>query len=123
MFLRQIIEAFLVRTAPDSSMVKPAHIHITRAPQIKKAKVFRMNFSSSRGRPDDSTCSVSARATAGRATRSAAAASATPAVFRPRRRIGVMREPPCVEEWIQIGRDNSSSNQSQSARLCACSGA
>ena len=28
MFLRQITEAFLVRTEPDSSMVKPAHIHI-----------------------------------------------------------------------------------------------
>ena len=33
MFLRQIIDAFLVRTDPDSSMVKPAHIHITKAPR------------------------------------------------------------------------------------------
>ena len=97
MFLRQIIEAFLVRTAPDSSMVKPAHIHITSAPQIRKANVLRMNCSSSRGRPVDPPSAVSASATAGRATRSAATASnVTPAVFKPRRRIGLMRGPPCV---------------------------
>ena len=94
MFLRQIIEAFLVRTAPDSSMVKPAHIHITRAPQIRKANVLRMNCSSSRGRPADPPSAVSASATAGRATRSAATASTTPAVFKPRRRIGLMRGAP-----------------------------
>ena len=38
MFFRQMTDAFLVRTDPDSSMVKPAHIHITSAPQIKKRK-------------------------------------------------------------------------------------
>ena len=32
MFLRQMTEAFLVRTEPDSNMVKPAHIHMTSAP-------------------------------------------------------------------------------------------
>ena len=41
------MEAFLVRTEPDSSMVKPAHIHITKAPQIRKEKVFRTNCPSS----------------------------------------------------------------------------
>ena len=38
MFFRQIMEAFLVRTEPASSMVKPAHIHITSAPQIRERK-------------------------------------------------------------------------------------
>ena len=32
MFFMQIIEAFLVRTEPASSIVNPAHIHITSAP-------------------------------------------------------------------------------------------
>ena len=41
MFLRQITEAFLVRTEPASSMVKPAAIHITRAPQMRNANVLR----------------------------------------------------------------------------------
>ena len=36
MFFRQIMDAFLVRTEPDSSMVKPAHIHITKAPHTKE---------------------------------------------------------------------------------------
>jgi hypothetical protein len=44
MFLRQIIEAFLVRTDPASNMVNPAHIHITKAPQARKAKVLRINW-------------------------------------------------------------------------------
>ena len=47
MFLRQITEAFLVRTDPDSSMVKPAHIHITSAPQMRNEKVLSANFDSS----------------------------------------------------------------------------
>ena len=42
-FFRQMTEAFLVRTEPDSSMVKPAHIHMTSAPQIRKEKVLRTN--------------------------------------------------------------------------------
>ena len=46
MFFRQIMEAFLVRTEPDSSMVNPAHIHITRAPQTRKEKVLKMNTAS-----------------------------------------------------------------------------
>ena len=44
MFFRQIMEAFLVRTEPASSMVNPAHIHITSAPQIRKAKVLSTNW-------------------------------------------------------------------------------
>ena len=44
MFLRQIIDAFLVRTEPASSMVNPAHIHMTNAPQMRKAKVLRTNW-------------------------------------------------------------------------------
>ena len=47
MFFMQIIEAFLVRTEPDSSMVNPAHIHITNAPQTRNEKVLRMNCVSS----------------------------------------------------------------------------
>ena len=46
-FLRQIMDAFLVRTEPDSSMVKPAHIHMTSAPQTKNEKVLRTNAVSS----------------------------------------------------------------------------
>ena len=46
MFFIQIIEAFLVRTEPDSSMVNPAHIHITSAPQIRNEKVLSMNVTS-----------------------------------------------------------------------------
>ena len=47
MFLRQIIEAFLVLTEPDSSMVKPAHIHITSTPQTKNENVLKTNDISS----------------------------------------------------------------------------
>ena len=47
MFFRQMTEAFLVRTEPDSSMVKPAHIHITSAPQMRNEKVLRTNCVSS----------------------------------------------------------------------------
>ena len=36
MFFRQIMEAFFDRTDPDSSMVKPAHIHMTSAPHTRK---------------------------------------------------------------------------------------
>ena len=43
MFFMQIIEVFLVRTEPDSSMVNPAHIHITSAPQTRNEKVLSMN--------------------------------------------------------------------------------
>ena len=47
MFLRQMTEAFLVRTEPDSSMVKPAHIHMTSAPQMRNDRVLRTNCASS----------------------------------------------------------------------------
>ena len=46
MFLRQMTDAFFVRTEPDSSMVNPAHIHITRAPQTRNEKLFRTNCDS-----------------------------------------------------------------------------
>ena len=41
------MEAFLVRTEPDSSMVNPAHIHITSAPQTRNEKVLSTNAVSS----------------------------------------------------------------------------
>ena len=44
MFFRQMTEAFFVRTDPDSSMVKPAHIHITSAPQTRKENVLKTNW-------------------------------------------------------------------------------
>ena len=47
MFLRQIIEAFFVRTEPASSMVNPAAIHMTSAPQIRKEKVLKIKTASS----------------------------------------------------------------------------
>ena len=47
MFFRQIIAAFLVRTEPDSSMVKPAHIHMTSAPQMRNENVLKTNAVSS----------------------------------------------------------------------------
>ena len=56
MFFRQIMEAFLVRTDPDSSIVNPAHMNITNAPQIRKEKVLKTNIVSS---------STAARATVG----------------------------------------------------------
>ena len=40
MFFRQMTEAFLVRTEPAYSMVKPAHIHITNAPQMRNENVL-----------------------------------------------------------------------------------
>ena len=44
MFLRQMTDAFLVRTEPDSSIVKPAHIHMMSAPQTRNEKVLRTNW-------------------------------------------------------------------------------
>ena len=41
MFLVRISVVFLERTRPDSSMAKPAAIHITNAPHTKKSKVLR----------------------------------------------------------------------------------
>ena len=46
MFFRQMTDAFLVRTEPASSMVNPAHIHITSAPQIRNEKVLKTNWDS-----------------------------------------------------------------------------
>ena len=37
-------DAFLVRTEPASSIVKPAHIHMINAPQTRNANVFRTKF-------------------------------------------------------------------------------
>ena len=44
MFLRQMEAVFLLLTRPDSSMAKPAAIHITRAPVMRKEKVLNMNW-------------------------------------------------------------------------------
>ena len=68
------MEAFLVRTEPASSMVKPAHIHITRAPQMRNEKVLRMNCVSS--------ATSAARATDGEATEKPATMSATTMIVR-----------------------------------------
>ena len=43
MFFRQMTDAFLVATDPASSIVKPAHVHMTSAPQMRNEKVFRTN--------------------------------------------------------------------------------
>ena len=43
MFLRQITDTFRVRTDPASSIMKPAHIHITSGPQKRKEKLLRTN--------------------------------------------------------------------------------
>ena len=47
MFLRQMTDAFFVRTDPDSSMVNPAAIHITKLPHIRKESVLKINLVSS----------------------------------------------------------------------------
>ena len=47
MFFMQIMDAFLVRTDPDSSIVNPAHIHITMAPQTMNEKVLNTYSTSS----------------------------------------------------------------------------
>ena len=44
MFLRQMTDAFLVRTDPASSIVNPAHIHMTSPPQMRKEKVRREQY-------------------------------------------------------------------------------
>ena len=43
MFLVQMVATLLARTRPDSSMQKPAAIHITRAPLNRNEKVLKMN--------------------------------------------------------------------------------
>src|SRR5690554_2428360 len=43
MFLRQIAAVFLDRTSPDSSIEKPAAIHMTSAPQIRNENVLKTN--------------------------------------------------------------------------------
>ncbi len=68
----------MVRTAPDSSIVNPAHIHITSAPQTRNAKVLRMNWVSS-STPD-------ARAMDGRAKMSPAVRIPAPSVTATRLR-------------------------------------
>jgi hypothetical protein len=42
MFFKQIVAVFLVRTRPDSSIAKPAAIHMTRKPLTRNAKVLKM---------------------------------------------------------------------------------
>ena len=41
-FFKQITAVFLLLTCPASSIQKPAAINITRNPQTKNKKVFRM---------------------------------------------------------------------------------
>ena len=43
MFLRQIVETFLERTIPDSSMAKPAAINITNNPHITNKNELKIN--------------------------------------------------------------------------------
>ena len=57
MFLRHIIAAFLVRTEPASSIVKPAHIHITSAPQMRNANVLKTKAVS----PSTAACATDGR--------------------------------------------------------------
>ena len=42
-FLRQIIDEFLVRTVPASSIVNPAPIHITSTPHTRNENELSMN--------------------------------------------------------------------------------
>ena len=53
-----MVDAFFVRTEPDSSIVKPAHIHITSAPQIRNEKVLKTNIVSS---STPAACAISGR--------------------------------------------------------------
>ena len=46
MFFKQMTEAFFVRTEPASSIVKPAAIHITRAPHTRNPNVLKTNCAS-----------------------------------------------------------------------------
>ena len=41
-FFAAIVETLLVVTKPDSSIQKPAAIHITKKPQIRNEKVLKM---------------------------------------------------------------------------------
>ena len=43
MFFRQMTDAFFVLTDPASNMRKPAHIHMTSAPQSRNEKELRTN--------------------------------------------------------------------------------
>ncbi len=43
MFFMQIMDALLDRTDPASSIVNPAHIHITSTPQTRNEYVLRTN--------------------------------------------------------------------------------
>ena len=63
MFFRQTTDTFLVRTEPASSIVKPAHIHMTMAPQKKKEKLLNTKPISA---------SIAATASHGRITTAAA---------------------------------------------------
>src|SRR5210317_1129110 len=60
MFFKQMVATFLERTSPDSSMPKPAAIHMTSTPMIRNEKVLRMKDISETG-------ASSARAKAGSA--------------------------------------------------------
>ena len=70
MFFRQMTEVFLVLTEPASSMVEPAHIHITSAPHKTNEKVLSTKRSSS------STAACAGRSTSRAASTTAASATA-----------------------------------------------
>ena len=89
----QIMEAFLVRTDPDSSMVKPAHIHITRAPQSMNEMVLNTNWSGA----STAMLSCSARAKAVPAPQTTAASTASSFTAEIPRSL-------CEERWLKNAR-------------------
>ena len=64
----EMTEAFFVRTDPASSIVNPAHIHMTSAPQTRNADVLSTN-------PVSAPTGVCAMADTGRSPRIAASPS------------------------------------------------
>ena len=83
MFLRQITDAFLDRTDPASSMVNPAHIHMTSAPHTRNEKVLKTKAVS-----DPTSCAAAASG-----QRAKAPAAMSPAVSAPSPDRTARREP------------------------------
>ena len=115
MFFRQIIDAFLVRTEPDSSMVNPAHIHITSAPQTRKENVLKTNAVSS--------STPAACAMAGRARKTARDAMPVAARMAAGRRcerilVSVINGYPPLDH-VALGQTRSPARW-PAARLCHC---
>ena len=93
-FFKQIIEAFLVRTEPASSIVKPAHIHITSAPQTKNENVLSMKAVSALGAAWASTVTT----TVPSAVASAARFQPRAPVSRPSASLAVVMASPYVPQ-------------------------